>query len=191
MHVDVKSLHPQLQAILRSIPYAKREISVEAAETVSPIVGGGSGQRGFLIMVDLTTWRTERRNGSWGGANPWAKDNPVDLDRNRYPLPANGAVIHGTIGHRTYASITVHPSQLAQFLPESAQVELTLAQRRGLYAHRALIGGQARRDYLKLHRIGPEIIDSLVGLGMLNRNRAGHTSITTAGRNASGDENLY
>lgn len=191
MYVEVKSLHPQLQAILRSIPYAKREISVEAAETVSPIVGGGSGRRGFLILIDLTTWRTERRNGSWGGANPWAKDNPVDLDTNRYPLPANGAVVHGTVGHSTYASLTVHPSQLAQFLPKPAEVELTLAQRRGLYAHRALTGGQGRRDYLSRHRVGPEIIDSLVQLGMLKQNRAGSTSITTDGRNAIGDENLY
>jgi len=190
MHVNVKALHPRIQAILRDIPYRKADISVEAAETVSPFVGGGSGQRGFLIMVDLATWKTERRNGSWGGANPWAPNNAVDLDTNSYPLPPTGVVIHGSIGGQTYAYITVHPNQLAQFLPEAAAVELTEAQRRGLYAHRALTGGEGRREYLQRHRIGPEIIDSLVSLGMLKRNRAGSTQITTEGKNAIGDANL-
>jgi hypothetical protein len=56
-----------------------------------------------------------------------------------------------------------------------------------LYCHHAITGGQYRRDELARRAVPAETVDALVSRGLLARNRAGATSITTAGKNAVGD----
>jgi hypothetical protein len=186
MHVPVKNLPECVQAALKSVRYARADISVEPRESVNLSHAGGSGERGFAILVNLSSGEHRTSWGSWGGANPWNPRNAVDLDDSLHVLPANGVAISGSIGRSTFAYIYCPPSMATQFLP-APTVELANVERHALYCHRSLKGGEYRRDELKRRRVTPDVIDGLVARGLLKRNSAGACQITTDGRNAIGD----
>jgi hypothetical protein len=187
MHVNVKSLPECVQAALKSVNYHRADISVEPRESVMLSYPGGAGRKGFAILVNLTTGEYRTVWGSWGGANMFNPRNAVDLDSSRHTLPANGVAISGAIGHpRTYATIYCPPSMATAFLP-APTAELTDAERHALYCHRAIKGGEYRREEMRRRRVGPDVVDALVTRGLLKRNAAGAVAITTDGRNAVGD----
>lgn len=189
MHIKVKDLHPTLIRALESVKYYKGDINVEGKETASLLVGGGAGRRGFAILVDMENDRFEPHMGSWGGANMFNPNNPVDLDSKSYPLPPNGAVITGSIGGSTHATIDVHPSLIPRMLPKSE--ELTEQEKWVLYCHKSLKGGEYRREELKRKRATERDIESMVVRGFLKQNKAGSRQITTEGKNALGDYRGY
>lgn len=185
MHAEVKTLAPAVQAALKDVGYGARDIEVKVqSEVTLRSSASWKGARGFVMAVNLDTGtRTDVQHGEWGGANPFFR-NAVDETQERYILPPNGIVIKGQTGHpRTFATIYVHPSQMARFLPPATE-ELTTVEQNALYCHHSIKGGQYRRNELAYRRVPASVVDNLVERGYLQRNRAGATSITVQGKNA-------
>lgn len=192
MHVEVKTLAPAVQAALKDVRYGARDIEVKVQSEVALQSGASwKGARGFIMAIDLDTGaRTNVQHGNWGGANMFVR-NDVDETQERYVLPPNGAVIKGQTGHpRTFATIYVHPAQMARFLPV-APVETSELDQQALYCFVALRGGEYRRQELARKRITADVLNSLVERGLLSRNKAGAMAITTAGRNAFDGKTRY
>lgn len=187
MYVELKSVNPHLRTALDSVGYGCKDVQVEAAETVDPTVGGGSGARGFVTIVNLDTGARQTVNGSWGGANMFAHS-PVDGTEERITIPPNGAVIKGTRGYpRTFATVYAHPTAVgAHLLPSGAPADdlLTDVEKSALGAFVCLKSGEYRREALARCGATAEVLGSLVLRGYLKRNRAGATQITTKGKNA-------
>jgi hypothetical protein len=186
MYVEVKTLAPMIQNALKGVRYGGRDIQVITTDRVSPSVAGGSGQRGFTIIINLSTGQSDKLMGSWGGANMFNPDNTVDLDTGQYVIPTNGVVIKGTTGYpRTFA--TLYTTATGNLLPAGAgdTEVLTDEEQQALYCHYSIKGGQYRRDELSRRGVLQSTVDSLVDRGYLKCNRAGAVSITTKGKNAS------
>ena len=111
MYIECKKLPGALKCALASVRYFGADISVKAAETVSPFMGGGKGYRGFFVAVDLSTGERKITWGSWGGANMFNPGNRVDLDTDEYEMRPGFAVIKGTEGgikgNCQYATISI------------------------------------------------------------------------------------
>ena len=186
IHVAVKELPEVLQSTLRSIGYHKSDIGIEASETASLFDAGSDGRRGFAVLVDLTTGRSERHMGSWGGANIFNPTNSVDLDTNEYTLPPNGCVILGSEGYKgVFASIVLNSQNVAKLLPVSTD-EVSDKDRAILYAYGALKSGTYRQDELRRIKATETEISSLISRGYLKQNKVG-IAITTLGKNNRGN----
>lgn len=183
-HIAVNQLPRTLQSALSALGYGRKDISVDAAESVSPFGAGGNGYREFFVAVNLATGQREERWGSWGGANPFNPTNRVDNATAEYAIPANVAVIKGSIGggRPVSARIYVRPDAMAPMLP--AAPELTATETGALYCYRALKSGQYRQDELRRYGADAATIDGLVSRGLLKRASNGATQITTEGKNA-------
>lgn len=185
MYVKVNDLPAIVQAALESVGYGRDDIRVEPSEAVVLSSSSGDGQRAFATLVNLsdnthaTTW------GSWGGANMFNPTNAVDMDDRRYVLPPNGLAITGSIGggRPAYAVVHIPASMVDRMLPAPA-APLTSIEREALSCYKGLKSGPYRRDALQRAGATPAIIDSLVDRGLLKRNKAGATMITTDGKNA-------
>lgn len=184
MYAKINELPAPIIAALESVGYGRKDICVEARSTVALSGGGGDGIQCFVTLVNLTTGQHETRYGSWGGANMFNRDNPVDNDHGSYPLPANGVAIRGSRGggRPVYATLLVPASMVDRMLPAPA-VELTPTEREALVIFKSYKGGAYRRDALTRAGVTDETITSLVTRGFLTRNRAGATAITTDGKN--------
>lgn len=188
MWVIVKDLPDCVRAALAAVEYGRTDIEVQATETAVLSGGASKGQRAFTLMVNLETGQREGRFGSWGGPNMFAKDNPVDLDTQVYPMPSNGVIIKGQTGYpRTFATIYVSPAIMPKMITAGPETPLTQEERDALYCYRAIKGGQYRRDELRRRKVQPATVDALVSRGLLKSNRAGAVQITTDGRNAVGN----
>jgi hypothetical protein len=188
MFVEVKTLVPAVRDALKAVRYGGKDIKVIVTDHMSPSVAGGSGQRGFVTIINLTTGKSESMRGSWGGANMFNPNNTVDLDTGQYVIPTDGVVIKGTTGYpRTFA--VLYTTATGNLLPagegDSSDEVLSKEELNALYCHHAIKGGQYRRDELIRKGVSPSTVDSLVDRGYLKRNRAGAVSITTKGKNAS------
>lgn len=108
---------------------------------------------------------------------------PVDDGSGTLEVPTNGAIVQGETGGRgSFAKIYVRPETLVPMLP--AKQELTEEHQIVLCVYKCY-KGKYRRDYLaKFNFDFAMVVDDLVELGLLKRNKAGSTQITTAGRNA-------
>lgn len=206
MMVLVSTLTPSIREALKSVQYGARDVSVEPAETVCPAGSAGQGQRSFLILVDPNTGRAETKLGSWGGANMFNPRNQVDLDTASYPMPPNGIVIQGNMGHpRTFARVYVHPSTLAQYLPAETGPELSPAEKKTLNAYCSLTSAGRKDEFAEWNyaaerkaegryvseyqhcqtaKVTQELTEALIGKGLLARNKASAVSVTLAGKNA-------
>lgn len=185
MHAKVKDLPSSLRAALNSVGFHKSDIEILAAERVTLSGGGaGAGQRDFTCAVNLETGASASTYGSWGGANAFNQTNVVDLDDREHEIPVNGALIKGSEGggHPTMARVYVRPETLAPML--SSVPVLCPEEIAALWCHRALKGGSYRSEALKEHCVTLEHVDRLVEAGLLKRNSAGATQITTEGKNA-------
>jgi hypothetical protein len=190
-YVAVRDLPTAVQSALESVRYGSADIRVVAAEKVYlGDAGAGDGVRAFTVLVDLDKGAHHTIMGSWGGQNMFDRTNPVDNDRNEYALPGNGAAITGSLGggRPTYATLHIPASMTARILPTASETlpqdELdflacykgyTSAYRKELFARRPESGA---------------VIDRLVDKGLVKRNKAGATQITTAGKNAAGDHRV-
>lgn len=181
MQIAVKDLPQSLRGALDAIGYRRRDIRVEAKEVEHPSQGG-EGYRGVTAIVNLDTGESRVAWGSWGGANPYE----VTADWiDRIQLQPNMAVITGTYGGRTasvFASITVHPSNMAKMLP-TPTAPVTEREMIVLYAFKALKGGEYRRQHFRDYKVKQSEIDALEAKGFIKTNKAGATQITTEGRN--------
>jgi hypothetical protein len=190
-YANVADLPDAVRRALDSVGYGRKDIEVRASATVNLSSSGFAGARGFAILVDLSTGQHVTTWGSWGGPNMFDTDNPVDNDNHAYALPANGCAITGDSGggKPTYAVIHVPASMVDRMLP-SAGVELTASEKTALTAYKSLKSAY-RAAALERKGIGTDVVDSLVARGLLSRNKAGATTITTDGKNALGDHREY
>ena len=187
MYVKTATLPAIVRCALSRVGYGAPDVNIEPREKVSPYVGGGSGQRGFLLLVDLQAGTFAAHHGSWGGSNMFNPSNAVDLDTSEYTLPEHGLAILGTEGHpRTFATIYAHPAQMAGFLPPVA-APLT-ADEQWLVNLYCSCTSAGRKD--ELSRKGwtaqrtEDTVNALVTRGLFSRNKAGAVSVTTDGKNA-------
>jgi hypothetical protein len=183
MYAKVKELPQSLQRALASLGYCKSDVSVTGVETTSLHSLGGDGYRSYACIVNLSTGRFETTLGSWGGPNMFAPTNPVDMDRNSYVIPADGAVILGHEGGNqpVSASIYVAPATLAPMLPTGPT--LTEVEQSAINIVGSTISSYRKEAFARAH-VTPAVLDGLVSKGLLKRNKAGAISITTEGKNA-------
>jgi len=185
-YAKVKELPEAIQALLAEIGYHRVDISVEAAEKVSPLYAGSSGRKGFFAIVDLANSRHALHYGSWGGGNCFNPTNQVDLDGNYYQIPPNVATVSGSVGDTTYATVTVRPDTIVPLLPAASNT-LTAREKWILYTFSGLTSA-GRKNEWERERKPPTAteLDEMVAKGWLKRNKAGAMSITTEGKNACG-----
>jgi hypothetical protein len=181
MHVTVKSLPPIVRRALESVGYAHTDIAIEARERVWLADAGSAGQRAFAVILDLATGQALRLNGSWGGPNMF-RDTVVDSDDRERVLTPGLMVIKGSEGNRTYATIYVHPENMAPLLPSSPTIDDRDA--RVLACYRGLKSGPYRKEALARLNCTDADIARLVAAGLLKQSSNGATQITTAGKNA-------
>ncbi len=186
----VKDLPETVQAALRKAGYRSDDIGVRAQDTYSPAQSGGSGRRAFVVKVNLTTGETEASVGSWGGANMFNPGNAVDLDRGSYPIPTGVAVIEGSQGEKTFASLVVRPENLAPLLPGEVALSDRLSYILTVYSHYNSAG--RKNEFERPYKVRAELrgtptkdeLSELVKLGLLAPAGSG-MKVTAAGRNAA------
>jgi hypothetical protein len=190
MHIETKQLPRSLQAALVGVGYGRRDIALRARDSYCLQQGSGKGGRAFVVAVNITTGQRQATHGSWGGANMFNPQNHVDLDTTKRPLPPGFAIIEGSEGggRPVYATISVHPDNLAKLLPAAPSVELSKQDKNALNIIGGIKSGYRANEFSRagLGPYGPDNphVVKLVELGFLKVNRAGAISITTAGRNA-------
>ena len=180
MYVNVKELPEVLISMLKKVSYNKKDISIEVSEKVSVYCSGGDGRKGFALIVNMSTNEVKEMWGSWGGSNIFNQNNSVDLNTTAYLIPENVAVILGSIGESTYATISLSPKNILPCL--QAPEELTIDEKQVLGIIKSY-----KPAYRKEYLVGKDlIIQSLVDRGYLSKNKAGSVQITTTGKNAAG-----
>lgn len=182
VHVSTKELPDALKKALKSMGYNRPMVEVRQATTFTPASASAAfeGNRGVLIAVNLGTGQIKSETGSWGASAPTA----LDTDHREYPIPANGAVIIGETGYKTFAHILIHPSNFASFLP--VDTKLTPEEEKALKIISSIKGGY-RKDYFAKKKLGPysvsnPVVQSLADKGMIKTNRGGAIQITPQGR---------
>lgn len=182
-YIPTSKLPAVVQNALENVGYHRKDIGVNARESVSIACSGGDGYRGFAVIINLGTGERQFLYGSWGGANPWNPTNRVDLDTQEHTIPVNGCVILGSEGgsRPVYASVYVRPDAIVAMLPPA--VDATEDEKRVLYAYRGLKSGPYRKEFLDKIPNVTKIVDDLVARGLLKRAKNGATQITTEGRN--------
>lgn len=204
MYLELRDLPPVVQSVLAREGWHK-PIQVTETATIAPKVYADDHERGRFIVINLVTGQSETATGLFGGANQWSNC-LVDLDETEYPIPANCVVLKGG----SFLHLYVAPGTLVKALPPVANYNVI--EMKVLYAHRALNGGEPRREFYRKHlksslapvRTAPasleswrasqvaneftetlaqEICTKLMGCGLLKKVGKG-TAITVDGRNA-------
>ena len=188
-YVDVKSLPESIQEALHSNGYHRDNLQVLAREEYTLRPPSEQGKRGFVVACNLSTGETKTVLGSWGGSNMFVQT--VDDNTTSMKIPPGVVFILGygkTSGSPGYAYLVASPKTLDPvLLPVTADV--TEREAKILAIFRALKSSY-RKEYLSGMGAKDTEVDSLVTRGYLKRNKAGATSITTSGRNAS-SKNYY
>ena len=180
----VSNLPQCLIDALKSVAYNKRDIEILPRDKTSISYAGGDGRRGFAILVNLSTGEHKTYTGSWGGANAFNQNNQVDLNTQNYTIPENGAVILGSEGNKTFATIYLNPKNVLAALSEGDV--LSDLDRKIMYAYGCLKSGPYRNE--ELNRCGvkdpkndPNVL-SLISRKFLKIDGRG-IQMTTEGRN--------
>lgn len=183
MYTKLTDLPDTIQSALNKLSYYKKDISIEVAESVSPFVGGGDGQRGFCVILDIVTGQSEIKMGSWGGSNAFSPNNQVDCDTESYKIPANMAVIKGSQGtDRVYATLYLSPDNVIKALP--VRIELEPRLKWILYGYKGLTSAGRKNEYDRNNdKPNANDLKKLVDMGLLKQNKAGVCQITTEGKN--------
>lgn len=191
IYVETKTLPPTILAALQTVDFNRPTIGVYTSEQASLFCAGGTGLRGFAVLVDIDTGRHETHVGSWGGSNPF-ETRAVDADVPQ-ALPPNGCVINGHQGggKPVYATLTIHPSRAARLLPAAGD-ELTERQKE-LMAVYARFNSRGRSEWFGRYGAASESeLTELESRGWIKRNKAGSVTCTAAGKNvAPSDAYLY
>lgn len=117
MFVDVRELPRCVKEILKRIGFNKREISFERAQKISlrcPITLPYN--RGFCILLNLTSGKYKIGLGSFGGTNQFTKT-IVDDCGYHFNIPENFIIIKGEHGQSgTWATLTMRPEEALPFV---------------------------------------------------------------------------
>jgi hypothetical protein len=189
VHVLVKDLPEVLQRALKEVRYNRQDIDLQSADKFSPSEGSSSsdGNRGYVVVVDLSSGHYKVHLGAWGGGNMFAPQQ-VDADDRPQPIPPNSAVIVGEYGGRgSFAHIKVSPVNLQGILPRPAE-EISDLEAKALRAI-ASLKSSYRADEFHRHGLGAysaenPLIKSLAMKKMLKLDARGGIMVTTEGKNA-------
>jgi hypothetical protein len=192
VYVETKTLPETILTALAGAGFKRPTIGVYVREQACMSSPSGEGMRGFTMLLDIDTGRHETHFGSWGGSNPFTAS-PVDGDTSMRPLPPNGCVISGHEGggKPVYATLTIHPSRAAKFLPAPKD---ELSKRLScLMAVFARFNSRGRAEWFERHGKATESeLAELEAMGFIKRNKAGAVTCTAAGKNiAPPDAYLY
>lgn len=189
-HVDTKTLPSQVQSALHAVGFRRRDIAVEPSETFHMPSAYGDGYRAFAVVLNMGTGERKGFSGSWGGANPF-EPRSIDHDTAEHSIPINGCAILGQEGggRPVSARLVVRPDQISKFLP--APAETTERERRILAIFDGIKAGPYRREELARVDASEAEIAGLVSRGFLKVASNGATSITTAGKNARGNAQVF
>lgn len=215
---DTKSLPSGIVKALHAVGYRSPTVSVRVADDVSIFSCGGSGVRGFAVVVhEMHSPTREELWGSWGGPNPFTKPSGVDNPAERRTVPERGAVITGSSGRSVYAVVSVRGDVFRALVPAETQIAADMiASGASVDAVKsadpacAVTNGDSwvlacfayksayRKEQIANLRdatngvVGSDAhIDSLVARGFISRNKAGACSLTTSGRNARAKHEPY
>lgn len=192
VYVETKTLPPTILKALETVRFNRPTIGVYVRDTECMSSPSGTGMRGFTVLLDIDSGRSETWQGSWGGSNPFTTS-PVDGDTSMRPLPPNGCVISGHEGggKPVYATLTIHPSRAVKLLP-AATDELTDRQK-ALMCVFARYNSKGRSDWFGRNGAATEAeLGELESKGFIKRNKAGAVTCTASGRNvAPNDAYLY
>ncbi len=188
--VAVRDLPASLKSALSDLGYARKDVAIEAAPTAAFVSAYGEGYRAFAMALNLETGESTTLYGNWGGESINGA-RQVDADRREHTIPLNGCLILGQEGggRPVSASVIVNPANVAQLLP-AIDISVTERDRHILN----IFGGYksfARPQYLDQAGVTDAEIDSLIARGLLSRNKAGATAITTAGKNSRGNKRVF
>jgi len=185
--VAVKDLPASVKSALSDLGYGRRDIEVSAATTFSFQSFADDGKRDFTCIVNMETGQSKTTKGSFGGPNPYTRGNLVDSDDRNHPIPLNAAIIQGSEGggRPVYATIKVHPDNMATLIP--AQIELSREEKLAITILDSLKPGY-RGEYFQRYDLGlykgdNPLIKGLVDKGLVKVTGTG-IQITTAGKNA-------
>lgn len=181
VEVAVKELPDAIRKALKEVGYRSRDIGVVPQATVSLNPYAGDGERGFAVLVNLSTGASKLVRGDWGGSSPVGGPS-IDQDRGDHPLPRDGVAIVGSSGGRgTYATIYVHPDSVVPLLPgdvEMSEREASILRSMGYTS-------SYRKELFADMKVQQSEVDALVKRGWIAMNKAGALSLTTAGKNAA------
>lgn len=182
-YISTRELPPILRRVLSQVGYRSPDIEVRISEEARPYFSAGKGQRAFAAPVNLLTEKYEIHWGSWGGPNIFVSPRPPD-DPNAppVPIPPNGVLILGVIGHpSSYAIVYISPHTAAPLLPEAPT--LTKEELVALFCV-DYYRGESRRECLQEYGVRPTTVDRLVAMRLLKRDARGALQISTMGKNA-------
>jgi hypothetical protein len=185
MYVKTYTLPNHLQHKLNQIGYHKKEINIEAAESVNVMDCGATGCRSFFFPFSLSQGCGTTVYGSWGGPNPFETRQP-DIDNRDHVIPDGCGICRGSEGGTspTRASIYIHPSAIAPLLPA---VQILTSRHRSIlkqYKELTSAGRKYEWDYNPASKPLESEIDYLVDAKLLSRNKVGSIGITLDGKNA-------
>lgn len=185
--VEVRDLPPGIQKALKSLKYGRKDIQVQAEAHPDLTDFSGDGQRAFATVVDILTGHVfDSFMGSWGGPNIFSQK-PLDKPDMKYALKPGQAVIHGSMGGRTYVSIYYHPSNKDTFVPETETVNLSSEERKALtiFGYKSSYRSNEwwRSDLPGKYSLDNPLIQGLLAKGLIKVNQAGAIALTTSGRN--------
>jgi hypothetical protein len=171
-----------------SVLFKRDSCAVEPHEKVSRSGARGDGRRAFVAVVDMSTGQSKIEWGSWGGPNMFNPRNAVDMDRASYPIPPNVAVVEGSIGTKTYATVSVRPDAIVALLPAGPSV--SERDKRILNDYVGLTSQGRKNEWERYPERRPTEaeLEALAARKLLKRAKNGATSITTEGRNAIAGE---
>lgn len=117
MYVDVRELPKCCKEVLKRIGFNRKEIQLETAERVSlrhPV--SLPYNRGFCVLVNLTSGKYRVGVGSYGGTNQF-HTTIVDDCNFKFRLPSNFILIKGEHGSNgSFATMTMCPSGALPFV---------------------------------------------------------------------------
>lgn len=188
MFVDTKELPDCVKRALASVGFHKPSVAVKAAETFTVASHCAfEGNRAHTVAVNLSTGEHVKESGAWNGANPFAAA-PADHDKRERALLPGFVVIQGESGGRgAFFEIFAHPETMAKVLTVGESADALTADEQT--AINTISGYKASYRKAEYERMGwtpariEATLSALAAKGLVTRNKAGATQITTAGKN--------
>jgi hypothetical protein len=192
-YVNTRELPACVRSVLERYSFRRDSIEVRASETFSAAhFTVWEGNRSFTAIVALDgSGETVESVGSWGGANPF-ETRQVDVDDRKRELPPGYVVIQGESGGRgAFATLIAHPSTFAPLLGSGDRPELSADEKTALLVIKGYTSA-GRKEFFERkgwpYEKRESVLNALASKGLVERNKAGATKITTSGRNAVADE---
>jgi len=186
MHISMNQLPQCVINAAASDGHKKADIQVKECDSVSPFYPANDGSRGVCIVINLETGNKVRTYGSWGGANIFTSPAVDSLD-SPIPIPESCVVLKGSTGNFNLLTLYARPEFCQQF-EESGPIDLDERETSVLWAHR-FCNSKGRKDHYYDEGLTAAQLElaksSLEQKGLITVNKAGHSKLTTDGRNAT------